>query len=58
MATADKAGEVIDPTPLSTWAFIEHEALKVSKNCLGARQGGGFVLIAGQLIRLRTLYLL
>ena len=47
MATADSRGEVIDPIPLSTWAFIEHEALKVSRNCLGARLGGGIVLIAG-----------
>lgn len=47
MATADRAGQVIDASPLSTWAFIEHEALKVTRNCLGMKKGGGFVLVAG-----------
>jgi hypothetical protein len=47
MATANANGKVLDPSPLSTWAFIEREALKVSRNCLGRRQGGGFVFIAG-----------
>lgn len=47
MATADSRGEVIDPEIVSTWGFIEHNALKVSRQCIGNREGGGFVLIAG-----------
>ena len=47
MATADAEGQVIDPAPLNTWAYIENEALKVSRNCLGKKVGGGFVFIAG-----------
>lgn len=47
MTTANTMGVVIDPSPLSTWAFIEREASKVSRNCLGGKKGGGFVLIAG-----------
>ena len=47
MATADAKGRVIDPGPVSTWEYVEREALKVSRNCIGAKLGGGFVLIAG-----------
>ena len=47
MATADAKGQVIDPGPASTWEYVEREALKVSRNCIGAKLGGGFVLIAG-----------
>ena len=47
MATADAKGRVLDPSPLSTWGFVEKQALKLSRGCIGAREGGGIVLIAG-----------
>lgn len=47
MSTADALGRVLDPAPASTWSFIEHETLKVSRNCIGKKLGGGFVFIAG-----------
>ena len=47
MATADQTGHVIDAGIVSTWDFIEGQAVKVSRNCIGAREGGGFILIAG-----------
>lgn len=48
MATADLQGLVIDPAPLSTWDHVEREALKVSRNCVGKKEGGGLVIIAGK----------
>ena len=47
MSTADGQGEVIDPGIVTTWAHIEKETLKVSRNCVGGKEGGGIVLIAG-----------
>ncbi|KAL6721702.1 hypothetical protein ACLMJK_000806 [Lecanora helva] len=46
MATADASGHVIDPAPISTWSHIETQTLKVSRHCIGGKEGGGLVLIA------------
>lgn len=47
MTTADAAGQVIDPGPASTWAYVESNTLKVLRNCIGREKEGGLVLIAG-----------
>ena len=47
MATAGPSGRVIDAGIISTWDYIEEQALKVSRKCIGMKEGGGFVLIAG-----------
>lgn len=49
MATAAADGRVLDPTPASSWEYVEHSALKLSRNCLGVKNAGGLILIAGTL---------
>lgn len=47
MSTADAEGLVIEAKIINTWSWIHHEALKVSRNCIGKKLGGGLVLISG-----------
>lgn len=42
-------GRVVDPSPVSSWAFILKNAHKLSTNCLGRRLGGGVIFIADPL---------
>ena len=47
MPIATRSGKVINPEPVSTWAFIQKNAIKLSANCLAKKIGGGVVFIAG-----------
>lgn len=47
MSTADAEGLVIEAKIINTWSWIHREALKVSRNCIGKKLGGGLVLISG-----------
>lgn len=47
MSIATSSGRVIDPEPVSTWSFVESNALKLSTRCLAAKFGGGVIFIAG-----------
>lgn len=43
---AVSSGKVINAEPVSTWSFIESNALKLSTNCMGRKFGGGVIFIA------------
>ncbi len=47
MPIASQSGKVINPEPVSTWSFVEKNAIKLSANCLVKKLGGGVVFIAG-----------
>ena len=47
MSIATSSGKVLDAEPVSTWAFVERNALKLSTNCLAKKLGGGVIFIAG-----------
>ena len=47
MPVASSSGKVLDPEPVSTWSYIESNALRLSSQCLAKKLGGGFILVAG-----------
>ena len=48
MSVANEKGVVVDPTPLSKWAHVESNAVKVAEEYVGRRlPQGGFSLISG-----------
>lgn len=51
MPLAGESGKVIDPEAVSTWSYIESNALRLSTQCLGKKVGGGFIFIAGHMLR-------
>ena len=47
MPVATSSGKVLDPEPVSTWSYIERNALRLSTQCLAKKLGGGIIFIAG-----------
>ena len=47
MPLAMSSGKVLNPESVSTWSFVESNAVRLSANCVARKLGGGVIFIAG-----------